>query len=154
MKKQEYRAISFLCELPMARDGTTMIRTPEDAWTECREIRDLGNEIFLVLSLNTRNRMLDKRMVSTGIMDSTLVHPREVFRKAITDGAAAVILVHNHPSGDPTPSAEDVSLTRQMISTGKIIGIKVLDHVIIGRKSGDYHRDFLSLRESGTCEFD
>ena len=154
MKKQEYRAISFLCELPMARDGTTMIRTPEDAWTECREIRDLGNEIFLVLSLNTRNRMLDKRMVSTGIMDSTLVHPREVFRKAITDGAAAILLVHNHPSGDPTPSAEDVSLTRQMISTGKIIGIKVLDHVIIGRKSGDYHRDCLSLRESGTCEFD
>jgi len=154
MKKPQYRAISFMCEIPMARDGTTMIRTPEDAWTECREIRDLGNEIFLVLSLNTRNRMLDKRMVSTGIMDSCLVHPREVFRKAITDGAAAVIMVHNHPSGDPTPSAEDVSLTRQMISTGKIIGIKVLDHVIIGRKSGDYNRDFLSLRESGTCEFD
>lgn len=154
MKRQEYRAISFLCELPVARDGTTMIRTPEEAWTECREIRDLGHEIFLVLSLNTRNRMLDKRMVSTGIMDSSLVHPREVFRTAISQSAAAVILVHNHPSGDPSPSAEDVKLTRQLIDSGKLIGIKVLDHVIIGRKFADYTREYLSLRESGTCEFD
>ncbi len=154
MKKPEYRAISFLCELPVARDGTTMIRTPEEAWAECREIRDLGHEIFLVLSLNIRNRMLDKRMVSTGIQDACLVHPREVFRTAISQSAATVVLVHNHPSGDPSPSAEDIKLTRMMIDTGRIIGIKVLDHVIIGRKFADHTREFLSLRESGTCEFD
>lgn len=158
MKRPEYRAISFMCELPLARDGTTMLRTPEDVWVECREMRDLGQETFVVLALNTRNRLLDKRMIGMGVVDACLVHAREVFRRAISESAAAIVLAHNHPSGDPSPSAEDVKLTKQMIQGGQILGIKVLDHVIIGRKffDGTTHanRDFLSMRESGLCEFD
>lgn len=158
MKKPEYRAISFMCELPMARDGTTMIRSPEDTWTECREMRDLGQETFVVLSLNTRNRLLDKRMIGMGLVDSCMVHSREVFRRAICESASAVILVHNHPSGDHCPSAEDVRITRQMIQGGQVLGIKVLDHVIIGRKHDDDKttpsREFTSMRESGLCEFE
>ena len=154
MKKPEYRAISFMCELPLARDGTTMIRTPEDTWVECRELRDLGQETFVVLALNARNRLLDKRMIGMGLVDACLVHAREVFRRAISESASAVIMVHNHPSGDPSPSAEDVKLTRQMIQGGQVLGIKVLDHVIIGRKQDNSSREFLSMRESGLCEFD
>ena len=157
MKKPEYRAISFMCELPVARDGTTMIRTPEDTWVECREMRDLGQETFVVLALNTRNRLLDKRMIGMGVVDSCLVHAREVFRRAISESASAVILVHNHPSGDPSPSAEDVKLTKQMIQGGQVLGIKVLDHVIIGRKHDNDpaspSREFMSMREAGLCEF-
>jgi len=152
MKKQEYRAVSFMCELPIARDGTTSIRSPEDTWVECRELRDLGQETFMVLSLNTRNRLLDKRMIGMGIVDACLVHPREVFRRAVTESASAVILVHNHPSGDTCPSAEDVRITRQMIQAGQVLGIKVLDHVIIGRES-DSGRGFASMREQGLCDF-
>ena len=154
MKKPEYRAISFMCELPLASDGTTMIRTPEDTWVECRELRDLGQETFVVLALNARNRLLDKRMIGMGLVDACLVHAREVFRRAISESASAVIMVHNHPSGDPSPSAEDVKLTRQMIQGGQVLGIKVLDHVIIGRKQDNSSREFLSMRESGLCEFD
>ncbi len=160
MKPPTYRAISFMCELPLARDGTTMIRSPDDTWVECREMRDLGQETFVVLSLNTRNRLLDKRMIGMGLVDSCLVHPREVFRRAVSEGASAIILVHNHPSGDPCPSAEDVRITRQMIQAGQVLGIKVLDHVIVGRKVQDGNpdaapqREFMSMRESGLCQFE
>ncbi len=158
MKGREYRAISFMCELPLARDGTTLIRSPEDTWVECRELRDLGQETFLVLSLNAKNRLLDKRMIGMGLVDTCLVHPREVFRQAIGSSASAVILVHNHPSGEHTPSAEDVRITKQMVQSGQVLGIKVLDHVIIGRKrdgdAGSACREYTSLREAGLCEFE
>jgi DNA repair protein RadC len=80
---------------------------------------------------------------------SGLVHPREVFRAAILDGAGAIILAHNHPSGDPTPSSEDIRITRQLVEAGKILDIEVLDHVVVGRGE----RPFLSLRESGLVSF-
>ena len=132
------------------------VRTPEDAAGTLREMaRGLEHERFWVLNLDTRNRIKGMPLeVSRGILDSSLVHPREVFKPAIQTGCAAVVLIHNHPSGDPTPSAEDVKLTRQIVQTGQVIGIKVLDHVILGRKSVGQSRDFLSLRESGTVEFD
>jgi DNA repair protein RadC len=92
--------------------------------------------------------------VSKGILDSSLVHPREVFKPAIQSGCAALILMHNHPSGDPAPSADDVRITRQLIQAGQVIGIKVLDHVILGRPSADRRTDFLSMREAGLVEFE
>lgn len=111
------------------------VRTPEDCYRTCEEQAGYGQEAFTVLCLNTRNRLLAGGIISIGIQDFTLIHAREVFRKAIEVGAAAVILAHNHPSGDHTPSAEDVRLTRQLVQTGQIVGIKVLDHVVIGGKT-------------------
>jgi DNA repair protein RadC len=95
-------------------------------------LRGLAHEEFHVVILNTRHRVLEVRPVSRGILDASLVHPREVFGPALEARAAAVILVHNHPSGDPEPSPEDRRVTRQMAEAGDVLGIRVLDHVIIG----------------------
>ena len=131
------------------------VRTPEDVAGVMRELaRGLDHERFWVLNLDTRNRLKGHpHEISRGILDSSLVHPREVFKRAIQGGCAAIVLVHNHPSGDPAPSAEDIRLTRQLIQAGQIVGIKVLDHMILGRRTPDQLRDFLSLRESGAVEF-
>lgn len=128
-------------------------RSPEEIADYCADMRDAAQEMFVVVCVNTRNRIIDRVMVSLGIQDSSLVHPREVFRPAILKSAAAVVLVHNHPSGDPTPSAEDIRMTRQLVQAGGIIGIKVLDHMIIGRPEG-VNKGWLSMRESGVVEFD
>lgn len=95
-------------------------------------VRDLAQEEFHALLLDTRRRRLQDVLVSRGTADASLVHPREVFRAAVATGAAALILVHNHPSGDPTPSSEDRSVTRQLREAGRTLGIPVLDHVIVG----------------------
>ena len=99
-----------------------------------------------MILLNTQNEVLRHHQVTRGTLDASLVHPREVFRTAITEAAASIILVHNHPSGDPTPSAEDRAVTRQLRGAGSIIGIEVLDHVIIGDKR------YISLAECGMME--
>jgi DNA repair protein RadC len=95
---------------------------------------------------------MNRQLVTLGLADASLVHPREVFREAIRSGAGALILAHNHPSGDVTPSAEDVRITRQLVQTGRIVDIKVMDHVIIGRGK-NAERSFLSMREEGLCDF-
>lgn len=142
-----------LVQLPLVKEpGTTPIRTPEDAWHACEDLQDLAQETFHILALNTKNRLVLRHMVSVGIVDAALVHAREVFRPAIQAGASALILVHNHPSGDPTPSAEDISITKKMIEAGKIIDIAVVDHIIIGTES-EQHAGFLSMREAGLCSF-
>jgi DNA repair protein RadC len=92
----------------------------------------LRHEVFYVLLLDAKHRSLRDVQVSAGSLTATIVHPREVFAPAVRDGAAAVILAHNHPSGDPAPSPEDVELTRRLRSAGDLIGIVVLDHVIVG----------------------
>ena len=132
------------------------VRTPDEAAAILRELsRGLDHERFWVIALDTRNRMKGCPIeVSRGILDSSLVHPREVFKSAIQAGCAALVLIHNHPSGDPTPSSEDIKLTRQLIQTGKVVGIKVLDHLVLGRRTAKEPRDYLSLRESRTVEFD
>jgi DNA repair protein RadC len=132
------------------------VKSPEDAAGVLRELaKTLEHERFWALMLDTRNRLKGTATeVSKGILDSSLVHPREVFKPAIQSGCAALILVHNHPSGDPAPSADDVRITRQLIQAGQVIGIKVLDHVILGRRSEDRPRDFLSMREAGLVEFE
>jgi DNA repair protein RadC len=87
--------------------------------------------------------------ISQGLLDTLLVHPREVFRAAIMANAAAVILVHNHPSGDPTPSDADIKVTRDLIRAGQLLKIEVVDHVIIGRASEERAKDYSSLKELG-----
>ena len=113
------------------------IRGPADVFARMGpRLRDRPQEEFHALMLNSRHRVIREILVTRGILDSALIHPREVFRPAVGEGAAAVILVHNHPSGDPTPSAEDRAVTRQLAAAGRAVGIPVLDHVVIG--SGAY----------------
>ena len=153
MKKRSDFFLGF-CMQPAPETTDVYVRTPEDCYKACEEQAGYGQEAFTVLCLNARNRLIAGGIVTIGIIDSTLVHAREIFRKAIEVNASAVCLVHNHPSGDSTPSAEDVKLTKQMIQAGQLIGIKVLDHVVIGRLSPGNTRRFLSFRESGLVEFD
>lgn len=108
------------------------IRGPHDVFRIMAPILgDLPHEEFHALLLNTQHRVLRSVAVTRGILDASLIHPREVFRPAILEKAAAVVLVHNHPSGDPAPSPEDRAVTRQMREAGKAIGIRVLDHVVV-----------------------
>lgn len=106
-------------------------------------------ETMMVLLLNTRRRIQGHHLVATGTLDTLLVHPREVFRAALIAAAAAVVLMHNHPSGDPAPSQGDLKTTRDLIRAGQLLRIEVLDHIIMGRFSGDGSRDCASLRELG-----
>jgi DNA repair protein RadC len=106
-------------------------------------LRDLRTEIFRVLLLNSSNQILKEIIVSEGTLNQTLVHPREVFRQAIVESAASVILIHNHPSGNIEPSAQDLQITKRLQETGEIIGIKVLDHLIFGYNS------YYSFKNSG-----
>lgn len=109
------------------------IRGPGDVYRFMGpRLRDLPHEEFHALLLNTQHRVLRDVTVTRGILDASLIHPREVFRPAIVGSAAAVILVHNHPSGDPTPSPEDRAVSRQMVEAGRAVGIRVLDHVVVG----------------------
>jgi DNA repair protein RadC len=91
-------------------------------------------EEFHIVTLNTKNRVIGTHLITIGTLDASLVHPREVFRKAIKDASSSVILVHNHPSGDPTPSREDFAVTNRLTEAGKLIGIDVLDHIVLGRE--------------------
>ena len=106
-------------------------------------------ETFQILLLNTRRRLIRVEQVSQGTLDTILVHPREVFKSAIAARAAALVLVHNHPSGDPAPSETDIKVTRDLIRAGQIIKIEVVDHVILGRATVDRPKDYSSLRELG-----
>jgi DNA repair protein RadC len=97
------------------------------------ELKDKKEEHFYVLLLNNQNHVIKKELISKGILDSAILHPREVFRPAIKHSSARIILVHNHPSGNPQPSQEDLDITQRLISAGEEIDIKVLDHVIVGK---------------------
>ena len=126
-------------------DGT-LLTTPDQVERYLSELKEAAQEAFIVIALNAKNRVIEKHLVSLGTVSSALVHPRECFRPLILSSASTCILAHNHPSGDPTPSSEDIKITRQLVSAGELIGIKILDHVIIGSTA-------LSLRESGLCCF-
>ena len=108
------------------------IKSPQDIIKLTRnKLRGKKKEHFLVLCLNTRNHLINSQTVSIGSLDSSIVHPREVFKEAISTSAASVIFVHNHPSGDPQPSEDDIKLTKRLVDAGEILGIEVLDHIII-----------------------
>lgn len=117
------------------------VQTPRDVLAQVQEIRSRKKENFVVLYLNARNQLLHKEFVSIGSLNSTVVHPREVFVPALQHFSASIVLAHNHPSGDCQPSSEDIELTRRLASAGKLLGIEVLDHLIVS------HSGYLSMKE-------
>lgn len=121
-----------------------IIRSPKDVFHLLEsDLRYQQKEHFICLFLNTKNRLIFKDVISIGSLNAAIVHPREVFHAAIRRCSASLICAHNHPSGDPEPSIEDVNLTKRLIAAGEIIGIEVLDHIIIGGNR------FYSLKEHG-----
>lgn len=121
------------------------ISTPEDVVAVCGpQMRGLDREHFWTLALNTKNRLLRVFEISVGSLSASIVHPRELFRDAVRISAASVVAVHNHPSGDPTPSGADIQLTRRLVKAGDVLGIELLDHVVIG--DGGEHA---SMRDLG-----
>jgi DNA repair protein RadC len=132
------------------REESPVLDNPATVVSFMREENRLGNvESFQVLLLNARKKLIRPEKISQGLLDTILVHPREVFRAAIAANAAAIVLVHNHPSGDPTPSEADVKVTRDLIRAGQLLKIEVVDHVIIGCASAERAKDWSSLRELG-----
>ena len=118
------------------------ITSPADVLPEIRHIRDLRKEHFVAIFLNARNQIIKTETISVGSLNASLVHPREVFAPAVGISAASVILGHNHPSGDVTPSREDIELTRRMVQAGEIMGVEVVDHLIVASDK------FLSMKEA------
>ncbi len=132
------------------REESPVLDNPPTVVKFIREENRLENvESFLVLLLNVRKKLIRVEKISQGLLDTILVHPREVFRAAIAANAAAIVLVHNHPSGDPTPSDADIKVTRDLIRAGALLKIEVVDHVIIGRATAARAKDYSSLRELG-----
>ncbi len=123
------------------------LRGPEDVYRHLHaRLRDARHEHFLAILLDGRHRVIREVAVSRGTLTARLVHPREVFRPALRDAAAALVLVHNHPSGDPSPSQEDRDVTRRLARAGQILGVQVVDHVVVAE------RGFTSLREEGLLD--
>jgi len=129
------------------------IISPIDTYKICADILDAAQEMFQVLTINARGYVIDRHLATLGLSDCSLVNPSIVFRHAIQDSAHSLIMVHNHPSGDPTPSAEDIRVTRQLIAASQIIDIKLLDHVVIGRSEQEGGINFISMREEGLVNF-
>ncbi|MUT64524.1 DNA repair protein RadC [Paenibacillus sp. NEAU-GSW1] len=131
--------------LTKSRNGEqTIVRKPQDAADFVMEdLRYLKKEHFVCLFLNTKNHIIARETLSIGTLNASLVHPREVFRAAIKCSSASIICVHNHPSGDPQPSPEDIVLTERLKEAGELVGIEVLDHLVIGDGR------FISLKEQG-----
>nr|WP_251132238.1 DNA repair protein RadC [Exiguobacterium sp. ERU656] len=124
---------------------TTHITSPEDAFLVARRfIQDDDREVFLVILLNTKNRVIAVHRAHVGSINSSIIHPREIFKSAILNNATSLIVSHQHPSGDPKPSLEDIEVTERLQEVGRIIGIKLLDHIVVG--AGD---DYVSLKAQG-----
>ena len=115
-----------------AAPGDTVLRADDICRLLAPDMRGAQQEAFVVVFLNARHRVTGTQLVSLGTLDASIVHPRDVFRAAILQSAAAVIVAHNHLSGDPEPSPEDIALTRCLAEAGRVVGVPVLDHVIIG----------------------
>lgn len=145
------KAVQIKAALELGRRAFTgapserpVIRSPQDvAQLLMSEMRYLDREVLRIVLLDAKNRVLSSPIVSVGTVDASLAHPRECFKEAIKQSAVSVIFVHNHPSGDPQPSSCDIELSRQLVEAGRLLGINVLDHIIIGDGV------FVSLRERG-----
>jgi DNA repair protein RadC len=132
------------------REAAPVLDTPESVANFLREeCRPYKVEHFYAIFVNTRRRLIRKVHLTNGTLDAAIVHPRDVFRHAVAANASAVILVHNHPSGDPTPSKADITVTRDLVRAGQLLKIEVLDHVILGQRTTDRERDYFSLKEHG-----
>jgi len=120
-----------------------LILSPEDVWKEMKDIRGHKKEHLVVFYLDTRDEIIKREIISMGTLNSSIVHPREVFEPAIKNSTAQIIIAHNHPSGDTEPSAEDIAVGKRLVEAGKILDIEIIDHIIVS-KSG-----WKSLKESG-----
>lgn len=116
-------------------DPIPLIRGPENVFELTHDIRKSNREHFLGFYLNSRSQVLRREIISIGSLNASIVHPREVFVPAIAVSAASLVLAHNHPSGDPTPSEEDLAITRRIQEAGQLLGIELLDHVVVSRDS-------------------
>ena len=151
------KAVTLMAAFALAKKMAAELRIespvldqPEAIATLMREDCRLRTvETFQIVLLNTRRRLIRVEPVTDGTLDTLLVHPREVFRAAIAANAAALVLVHNHPSGDPSPSEADIKVTRDLIRAGQLLKIEILDHVILGRATTERPKDWASLRELG-----
>ena len=151
------KAVTLVAAFALAQKMTAEIRleaplldTPEAVVNLLREDnRLLQVETLQVILLNSRRRLIRLETISQGTLDTLLVHAREVFKVAIAANAAALVLAHNHPSGDPTPSEADIKVTRDLIRAGQLLKIEVLDHVIMGRATHERPKEYASLRELG-----
>ncbi|TJX12986.1 DNA repair protein RadC [Tissierella creatinini] len=141
--KQFFAYLQISKLLLSSGENAQRITGPKDIYENLKNISLFEEERFIVVLLNTKNIVLSHYEVSKGTINATIVHPREVFSQAVRMKANAIICCHNHPSGDPTPSSEDIQITQRLVEVGNLLGIKVLDHVIIG--NGQY----LSLKEKG-----
>ena len=145
------KAIQLMAAIELGRRVSNLeftdrycIRSPEDAAKYMmNEMKFLSQEHFICLYLNTKNQVMHKQVVFIGSLNASIVHPREVFKEAFRRSAASIICLHNHPSGDPSPSREDIEVTKRLVECGKIIGIDLLDHIIMGENK------FISLKEKG-----
>lgn len=123
------------------------IRSPEDAYDTIVELTQADREtqeIFGVISLNTKNKVLGCEVIHKGSVNASIVHPRDVYKLALLKGATSIMVFHNHPSGNPAPSREDIDVTKRLNDCGKLLGVELLDHIIVGDDG-----DFVSLREKG-----
>lgn len=120
-----------------------LILSPKDVWEELKDIRDNKKEHFVVFFLDARNQEIKREIVSVGSLNTNLVHPREVFEPAVRYLAAQIIISHNHPSGDPEPSEDDLVITKKLTEAGKILGIEVKDHIVVAKTS------YFSFKEKG-----
>ena len=151
------KAVTLMAAFALARRmeqerlaDSPVLDNPATVVNFMRETNRLKNvESFQALLLNTRKKLIRAEEISHGLLDTILVHPRDVFRAAIAANAAAVVLIHNHPSGDPTPSEADIKVTRDLSRAGQLLNIEVVDHVIIGRATAARTKDYASLRELG-----
>ena len=147
----EVKAVSLLAAIELGRrlaskdlEERFTIRSPEDAASFLmQDMTSLQQEHFVCLFLNVKNQVIHKKTIFVGSLNASIVHPREIYREAVKRSAASIICSHNHPSGVPTPSPEDIDVTNRLFEAGKIVGVDLLDHVIIG------DHQFISMKEKG-----
>ena len=135
-----YETLVIKEELPEYINARTRITSPEQIWEMFSYLRRETKEYFIAAHVDGKNRIVCIDQISVGSLNQSIVHPRETFKSALLSSAAAIILIHNHPTGDPTPSREDMEITRRLKDAGELLGIKVLDHIIIG----DTYTSFVS----------
>ncbi len=146
-KKQALRLVASMGLIPhyikSKKEEREVVRSPEDAARVFWWIRDIPQEIFAVAFLNTKNQVLCKKEIFKGCLNSAVVHPREIFAEAIKLRSAAIVCCHQHPSGESQPSSQDIDVTKRLVEAGRILGIEVLEHIILGRNN------YVSLKEKG-----
>jgi len=131
--KQIYSALGLAKINKLFDDKLPVIETPMDVFNLVYRMQFYDKEHFVILGLNTKNMVIFEETISVGSLNSSIVHPRECFKPLIRFSCASTVLIHNHPSGDPKPSSEDISITKRLVEAGKLLGIKVHDHIIIGQ---------------------